>query len=154
MGIAFPTNHCTWIHGRSIRFWLQKCWNLLKFASFGEVYGRIHFWLDWWLFATTQNESNTHKKVVLYFMWEINQWTVVVVQLFIFIIFIEILAHIVPGLLLFMIPFVKDSGIVVAILVLSLGFNGSAVLTNLQVSMYFIIPKTILHSEWFTNFHI
>lgn len=52
-----------------------------------------------------------------------------------FFIHITILAHIIPGLLLLTIPFIKESGIVVAILVFSLGFNGAAVLTNLQVSI-------------------
>lgn len=41
-------------------------------------------------------------------------------------------AHVIPGLLLLSIPFVKEPGVVVAILTISLGFNGAAVLTNLQ----------------------
>lgn len=43
-----------------------------------------------------------------------------------------IFSHIIPGLLLFGIPYIQDTSTIVALLTLSLGFNGAATLTNLQ----------------------
>lgn len=42
------------------------------------------------------------------------------------------LAHVIPGLLLLTIPYIRDKDVIVALLTLSLGFNGAATLTNLQ----------------------
>ncbi|XP_031626971.1 sialin-like [Contarinia nasturtii] len=48
--------------------------------------------------------------------------------------FFCIFSHILPGLLLLAIPYIENTGLIISLLTLSLGFNGSATLTNLQNS--------------------
>ncbi|XP_031626879.1 sialin-like [Contarinia nasturtii] len=48
--------------------------------------------------------------------------------------FFCIFSHILPGLLLLAVPYIKNTGLIISLLTLSLGFNGSATLTNLQNS--------------------
>lgn len=48
--------------------------------------------------------------------------------------FLLFLAHVIPGVLLLAIPYIEDTNIVIAVLTMSLGFNGAATLTNLQNS--------------------
>lgn len=140
MGSFLLANYCAWIHERCA--WIQSeiVRHLLKFAAFGTIFGWFRIWVGRRLFETPKFESDIYPEIFLYFLW-------VFLNFLFFVFWVNILdiikfewhlfffsAHIIPGCLLLAIPYIEDTNLVIAILTMSLGFNGAATLTNLQNS--------------------
>lgn len=126
VGLILFVDRCARLHELFIGFWHEKIWFVFKFTTFGTFSGRIYFWMDWRLFATQKHESDIRSKNFLHLLWVRIFFRSALFWLSL------TLAHIIPGILLLMVPYINNTSIIISCLTISLGFNGAATLTNLQ----------------------